>query len=238
MDPAPPLTPVEQALQTAQAELEAARRDGSRSDIAWALRRVGELSAARLQVEFALATLSEARSILADESDRYGMAAVDDVLAMLLCHLGRPDQAVALHLTAADKFAALGQPDDEAIARSWAWWALLEAGRPTEALQEARRAADLDPAPANLIGPAAPLADLGRIDEADRQLAEAPDDPDRSTAWPLRIRAHVEARRGDSRLARELFTQALELLEAEGDLGELRCCERQMRRLGLTGPVR
>ena len=235
MDPSAALTPAERALQTAEAELEAARRGGSKPDLALALRRVGELSASRLQVELALASLSEARSILADEADRYGMAAVDDVVAMLLCHLGRPDEAVALHLTAADEFAALRQPDDEAIARSWAWWALLEAGRPTEALQEARRAADLDPTPANLIGLAAPLADLGRIDEADRQLAEAPDDPDRVTAWPLRIRGHVAARRGDSRLAGELFTQALELLEAEGDLGELRCCERQMRRLGLTG---
>lgn len=231
--PTPKPTPVEEALLDATVELQVARQHGSRSDLAFALRRLGGLSASRLHVERALACLLEARSISVADADRFGTAAADDVMAMLLCHLGRPAEAATLHLAAADEFRALDAPDDEAIARSWGWWALLEAGRATDALHQARLAVELDPTVANLAGLAAPLADLGRLDEAERCLAALPEDHQEVTAWGARLCGHVAARRNDPDLAESMFSWALEMLEEEGDLAEVRCCVRQMQRVGV-----
>ncbi len=171
--------------------------------------------------------------------DRYDVAAADDLIGLLRCHIGEPEKALQLHRSAASVFSELNSPKDESLARSFAAWALLEMDRPAEALVEARAAERLDPGSGLGATAAIALADLGRLDEALRQVPVLPAPAEGPFAWFARVRAHVATRAGREEEARELFSQALKVLEINGDRAEHRCCLRQIARLGITsdGPA-
>lgn len=226
--------PLEVELADAMAEVSRARSEARASSLIPALLRAGQICSTLLDAEGALAAFSEARNLAVRLGDRYDIAAADDLTGLLLCHLDRPAEALPLHQRAAAEFASLGHPEDESLARSWAAWALIELGRPEEALAEARRSVEAEEGNGLGVARAIALADLGRIDEAMGYLEPVPDPEEANYAWYARATAHVLAREGSVEEAAELFAAALGVLRASGDLAEHRCCLRQMGRLGLV----
>jgi tetratricopeptide (TPR) repeat protein len=227
--------PTELDLAEALKGLARARAEARPSSITSALMRVGQIHSTRLEAEPALAAFQEVRSLGVRLGERYDVAAADDLIGLLWCHVGEPLRALELHQRAAAEFASLGCFPDESLARSFAAWALLELERPAEALVEARLAAQVEPGSGlgGTMGIA--LADLGRLDEARHHVEPLPGPGEGAFPWFARVAAHVAARAGDVDGASEMFLQALQVLELTGDKAEYRCCLRQMQRLGLPG---
>ena len=225
--------PTELDLAEAFEALARARAEARPSSITSALLRVGQIHSTRLEAEPALAAFQEVRSLGVRLGERYDVAAADDLIGLLWCHLGEPSRALELHQRSAAEFASLGSAPDESLARSFAAWALLEMEQPAEALVEARMAEQVEPG--NGLGGTMgiALADLGRLDEAHLHVEPLPAPTAGPFAWFARVAAHVASRAGESEVAGEVFAQALHMLELTGDKAEHRCCLRQMERLGL-----
>ncbi|HWM25081.1 MAG TPA: tetratricopeptide repeat protein [Chthoniobacterales bacterium] len=165
--------------------------------------------------------------------------------AMALIELGRADECEMLAVQKSIRLEALtpefletmGRLDSEiSVERSNAElhvtraWQLNEINQPALALQDAERAARLDPKSAGASAECSyALMKLGRADEALQQIKHATAlDPTFATAW--QYRGELEMARGETLSAIESLSQALETTQTAVALQKREEC---YRRLGL-----
>lgn len=213
----------------------AAELAGDDQSIVSAALEAEHLEARAMRVEPAMELVEKARLAAVRLNDPMALALTANAMGEMLCHLGRPDEAVALHRSAVGLVDASAEPGAVAWFLANAAWALQEMGDFDDALalyEEAIAAQGTAiEGDDTVLLRATVLADLGRVEEARLVVNTAGDVSE--TPVGLRAAAHVHAREGDIARARELFATAVHELEDDGDLLEARCALREMARLGL-----